>query len=115
MSLSIRCEEKNRQSLALYLDGSLDNDTFMQFEEEVNRGLEKEVSMLVFDMQGLEYISSVGLRAILKARKALDKRKGSIAIVSMQPHVEKVLEIITDVAGIRIFDDQKALDRFLAC
>lgn len=48
---------------------------------------------LVFDLQRVEYISSVGLRVLLVAAKALRARGARIAVANMQPVVEEIIAI----------------------
>ena len=48
---------------------------------------------LVFDLQGVPYISSVGLRVFLIAAKMLRSRGARIAVVNMQPVVEQIMSI----------------------
>ena len=49
--------------------------------------------VLVLDLAGIDYISSVGLRVLMVAAKALRARKASIAIASLKPIVAEIVEI----------------------
>jgi anti-anti-sigma factor len=48
---------------------------------------------LVIDLANVDYISSVGLRVLMVAAKALRARKASIAIASLKPIVAEIVEI----------------------
>jgi anti-anti-sigma factor len=48
---------------------------------------------LVIDFAKVDYISSVGLRVLMVAAKALRARKASIAIASLKPIVAEIVEI----------------------
>ena len=48
---------------------------------------------LVIDLGKVDYISSVGLRVLMVAAKALRARKASIAIASLKPIVAEIVEI----------------------
>ena len=48
---------------------------------------------LIIDLSGVEYISSVGLRALLVAAKSLDARGGAIAVAALQPLVAEIFAI----------------------
>ena len=63
-----------------------------------------DVASLVLDFSGIEYISSVGLRVLMVAAKALRARKAAIAVASLQPVVAEIFEIsrfhhVVDVRG----------------
>ena len=48
---------------------------------------------MVVDFKDLDYISSAGLRVILKATKAIKREDGQIMLCSMQDYVKEVFEI----------------------
>lgn len=48
---------------------------------------------LVIDLANVDYISSVGLRVLMVAAKALRARKASVAIASLKPIVAEIVEI----------------------
>ena len=62
-------KELENNVLVLALEGRLDTVTAPELEREINDL--SGVTDLVFDMKNLEYISSAGLRAILKAQKTM--------------------------------------------
>ena len=80
-------------SLNLNLEGRLDTATSPQLEEELKRSLEG-VSKLLFDLEGLEYVSSAGLRVLLSAQKIMNKQ-GEMKVV----HVNDVIREIFEVTG----------------
>jgi len=48
---------------------------------------------MVVDFEDLDYISSAGLRVILKTTKTLKRTEGKIILCSMQDYVREVFEI----------------------
>jgi anti-anti-sigma factor len=48
---------------------------------------------LIIDMSGVDYISSVGLRALMVAAKQAEAQAGRIAIAALSPMVREVFEI----------------------
>ena len=59
---------------------------------------------IVVDLAGVDYISSVGLRVLMVAAKAMRARKAVIAVASLQPVVAEIFEIsrfhhVVDVRG----------------
>ena len=80
-------------SLTVALEGRLDTTTSPQLEEELKSALDS-VSALVLDMEGLEYISSAGLRVLLSAQKCMN-RQGGMKLI----HVSDVVREIFEVTG----------------
>ena len=64
--------------------------------------------------EGLEYISSAGIRSILRARKAIEGRGGRVAIVNAQAPVLKVFEIVKALPADQVFASEAELDAYLA-
>ena len=66
-------ETKNGSDLIISLEGRLDTMTAPELEEELKKVL-PETEQLTFDFEGLEYISSAGLRVVLSAPKVMSKQ-----------------------------------------
>lgn len=94
MPLNVDVVEKAATMAMFTLKGSLDTSTYMILEKRVNEALEHEAMLMVFDMKGVDYISSAGIRVILKAKKALKKRKGHVLLIYLQPQVKKAFDFI---------------------
>ncbi|MCP4403739.1 MAG: STAS domain-containing protein [bacterium] len=93
--------------------GSIDITTYPILEKKVDRLLQTSPATLVFDMKEVEYVSSAGVRVVLKAQKALKKREGKLVLMNLQPHVKKVFEIINALPSQQIFSSIEELDRYL--
>lgn len=79
------------EKLTLKISGRLDTTTAPDLEKEIGGSLEG-VEELVMDMEGLEYISSAGLRVILKAQKQMNTQ-GSMKLVNVNDSVLEVFDI----------------------
>jgi sigma-B regulation protein RsbU (phosphoserine phosphatase) len=96
------------------LKGRLDSLTAPKLDAELAPILEApDVKSLVFHLDRLEYISSAGIRCIMRARKALEARGGRVAIVNAQPPVLKVFEIVKALPSDQVFASQAELDAYL--
>lgn len=62
---------------------------------------------------GSSYISSAGIRVLVKARKALEARGGGVAVAHLQPPVRRVIDILKAVPSIDIFADDAQMDAFI--
>lgn len=75
------------------LNGRLDSNTSQGFEKKVFQAISDGSKNMIVDFKDLDYISSAGLRVILKATKALKREDGQIMLCSMQDYVKEVFEI----------------------
>ena len=88
--MSLKIEKKNTEAAALALIGRLDTVTAPELEAEIVAILPTADS-LVLDMEKLDYISSAGLRVILKTHKALSK--AGLKLINVSDNVKEVFEI----------------------
>jgi len=100
--------------LTLTLAGRLDTNTAGQLDAALSRVLTNtRIVRLVFDLGGLEYLSSAGIRCFIRARKAIEPGGGQVAIVNPQPPVRKVLEIVRAIPEGGLFSSIEELDEYL--
>ena len=85
--------QKNDKALTVFVEGRLDTTTSPELEKVLDANLEG-INDLTFDFASLEYISSSGLRVLLKAQKRMN-REGSMKIV----HVNELINEVFDVTG----------------
>lgn len=78
-------------TLTISVKGRLDTTTAPALEEELNGTLDS-CRALVLDFEGLDYISSAGLRVILKTQKAMNQ-KGGMKIIHVNGEIMEVFEI----------------------
>ncbi len=77
--------------IRLALEGRLDTVTAPELEERLDSVL-GQAQELCFDFGKLEYISSAGLRLLLKAQKAMNA-KGGMKLVGVNETIMEVFEI----------------------
>jgi len=82
---------KDGDSLTIALDGRLDTTTAPQLDAEISTGLEG-VKNFVIDMEKLVYVSSAGLRVLLKAQKTMNKQ-GSMVIKNVSEEIKEIFEV----------------------
>ena len=100
--MNIELTKKN-ESLLISLKGRLDANTSNLFEEKIIN-LEEGIKDLIIDMNGLEYISSAGLRVLLAAQKKMNKLGGSMVLKGAQACIKEIFEV-TGFGGILTFED----------
>ncbi len=113
MSLKVTVKEKRPGIFFVTPEGSLDTNTYIILENEVNKLLNTSTSMMVFDLEKLDYISSMGVRVIAKAKKFLKRTEGITVILNLQPQIKKVFEIIKAMPSEQIFESVEELDQYL--
>lgn len=82
---------KNEITLTLSIEGRLDTMTAPELEAVIESSL-TDVQELILDLENLEYVSSAGLRVILKAQKTMNKQ-GSMKLIRVRDEVKEVFEI----------------------
>ncbi len=74
------------------LTGRLDTASVGDFNEDVAETIANEKN-IVFDCEGLEYISSSGLRSLLNIHKQLKAEGGQLVLRNLQPAVKSVFDL----------------------
>lgn len=73
--------------------GHLDTSNAADVENGVMERIDGGANRIVFDFQRTDYVSSAGLRVILKAAKAAKKGGGNLVICQANDHILEVLEV----------------------
>src|SRR2546430_3408852 len=76
--------------------GRLDHDNCETFRNDLAPRLDaclREGQALIFDLSGLEYVSSAGLRCLMLAARQAVSRSGRLVIASLQPLVAEIFQI----------------------
>ena len=81
----------NGEAATLIVSGRLDTQTAPELENELDSVL-AGLKELTFDFTNLEYVSSAGLRVILKAQKAMNAQ-GSMKLTGVNDSIMEVFDI----------------------
>ena len=104
----------NSGTTTVKLIGSLDTATAPDLERKLAPILAGDTTDLVFDLAGLKFISSAGLRVFAAARNPLKARGGNASFMNLQPQIQEVFEIIKALPGVSVFASVDEMDRYLA-
>ncbi len=85
------------------LTGRMDAMTTVEFDRWFSERLSSGETRLVLDLQGLEYISSAGLRSLLAAAKQIKAQNGSLVLCQLVGTVEEVFRISGFLAIFKTF------------
>lgn len=84
-------QNREAEKLTVAIEGRLDTTTAPELEKTFGEIL-SGVSELILDMTNLEYVSSAGLRVILKVQKVMFNQ-GKMKLVGVNESVMEVFEI----------------------
>ena len=84
-------KEINAEAVTLIVSGRLDTQTAPELEKELDSIL-PGIKELTFDLTNLAYVSSAGLRVILKAQKAMNAQ-GSMNLTGVNDSIMEVFDI----------------------
>lgn len=113
MPLTLKTRRKAMGTYLVYLSGSLDSLTHEILSENIEAILLESPKIIVLDMAQLDYVSSAGIRVVLKTRDALTKKSGKLVFMNLQPQIRKVFDIINALPSMKIFKNIKELDDYL--
>jgi anti-sigma B factor antagonist len=98
-------ELKQADALVLALDGRLDSTTAKQLEEVLPERMQSEAK-LVLDLAAVQYVSSAGLRVILKAAKVAKATGHALVLAGLAPQVHEVFQVSGFSALFKIVDSR---------
>ncbi len=79
--------------VCLKINGRLDAESAPEAETTVKGILKEGKHRLLFDLSGMEYISSAGLRIILMTVKELQLKKGKVVLSALTPYVKEIFDV----------------------
>ena len=112
MPLTIGMNEQKPGLVEIALGGRLDTETSPQLEKKLDEVLAKPVQAVRFELSRLDYISSMGIRVLFKAMKALRTKKAMFLVVNPQPQIKKVLEIAQALPKEAVFASIQEADAY---
>jgi anti-sigma B factor antagonist len=75
------------------LSGRLDSGSSPEFDKRILQAMENGFRYIILDCQKLDYITSAGLRVVVKTAKKLKPEQGQIILCAMADYVREVFEI----------------------
>lgn len=114
MPLTVTSMEKQPGVFVVSPSGSLDTNTHAVLERKIDfLAREGAAKVITLDMGGVDYISSMGVRVVLKTKKELSRRGGALVMMNLQPQIKRVFEIINALPTLQIFSSVQELDDYL--
>jgi len=113
MKLNIRIKQTKPGIVTLSPSGSINTETSMILDKEINKLLTQAKRALVLDMAEVDFVTSAGIGTIAKAKKSLNKIGSDLAMLNVQPQVKRVFEIIRLLPSMNVFTNMDELDEYL--
>jgi anti-anti-sigma factor len=113
MTLLVSSRQKALGAYVVTLTGELNGKTYPALENKLDQLLEERPTVIVLDMAEVNYLSSAGIRVILKTKKMLAAYNGKLVFMNLQPQIKKVFEIINALPSMRVFKDLHEMDDYL--
>ena len=95
------------------LKGSLDSQTYKNFSSQITKFIKQPLKAIILDLAQLEYISSLGLGAILDVANLTEKEGIEFALVSVPSSIEKVFRIVGAISFMHAFVSIEEVDKYL--
>lgn len=86
-------ERRQDGVVILSVRGRLDSSTSDEFEKNLLGLVGSGEDSFVLDLKELDYISSAGLRVLLKAAKELKRKDGRLCLCSVKDYVREIFEM----------------------
>lgn len=83
--------KRHADEITIEVVGRLDTTTAPALDKTISEDV-ADTQRLTLDLQGLEYISSAGLRVLLSAQKKL-RRNGALTVKNVRAEVMEILEM----------------------
>jgi anti-sigma B factor antagonist len=89
----------------LVLNGYLDTYNSPEFQSHVNSLINSGINTIIFNCNGLNYISSTGIGAFTAFLKLIKQKKGDMALFGLQKKVMDVFQLLGFTKFFKIADD----------
>jgi anti-anti-sigma factor len=113
MPLKVSVEDRGEGTYTIRPEGSIDTNTFMILQNELDPILGKSPKVIIFDMKNVNYVSSAGVGVVLLAEQSLKANNGKVLMVNLQPQIKKVFEIVKALPDQQVFSSMDEMDRYL--
>lgn len=111
MGLIVEREEKYPGVHIVRPKGEINTETYQTLEGALRDSV-VSAKALVFEMEQVSYVSSLGLSALCRIKLALEERKATLVLVNMQPQVALVFETMK-ILSAQVFASLQEADQYL--
>ena len=113
MPLKVKSEPRRQGVMVISPIGAIDASTYTILDDKVEDVLKESPDVIIFDMEFADYISSTGIRVLLKTKKVLKETNGKMVFMNLQPQIKKVFDILQAIPSLKVFASVEELDNYL--
>lgn len=83
--------------------GRVDSETAPELDNALSKLLNENRNKIVLNLQGVDYMSSAGLRSLVKALKESQKSGGDVRLASVSEPIEVILRTVGMMQMFKLF------------
>jgi anti-sigma B factor antagonist len=97
-------ETDNTRSVSVMkVNGRVDSDTALELDTALSQLLRDNRNKIVLELNGVEFLSSAGLRAMVKALKDAQNSGGDVLLAAVSEPVEVILRTVGMMQMFKMF------------
>lgn len=97
-------ETENRQSISVMkVKGRVDSETAPELDDALTKLLQDNRNKIVLNLQDVNYMSSAGLRAMVRAYQSANKSGGDVRLAAVSEPIEVILRTVGMMQMFKLF------------
>ena len=97
-------ETDSRQSVSVMnVKGRVDSETAPELDDALTKLLQNNRNKIVLNLQDVHYMSSAGLRAMVKAYQSANKSGGDVRLAAVSEPIEVILRTVGMLQMFKMF------------
>src|SRR6266508_1858295 len=97
-------ETDNTQNISVMkVKGRVDSETAPELDDALTKLLQNNRNKIVLNLQEVNYISSAGLRAMVKAYQSANKSGGDVRLAAVSEPIEVILRTVGMMQMFKMF------------
>ena len=92
------------KAVLLKVSGRMDAENSHEFEDACQRWITQGAKHLIADLEGLQYVSSMGLRSFLSVAQKLQSSSGSLILCGLHGLPRQVFEMTRLIGVFPVFE-----------
>jgi anti-sigma B factor antagonist len=97
-------ETDNTQTIAVMkVKGRVDSETAPELDDALTKLLQNNKNKIILNLQDVNYMSSAGLRAMVKAYQSANKSGGDVRLAAVSEPIEVILRTVGMLQMFKMF------------